>query len=118
MNMGMRAYSMDLRDRVVAACDSGGWTPTEVAEEFCVSRAWVYRLLQQRRDRGNYGPKGHRGGRRRAFSGCTLDRLAQLMEQQPDATLEELRQRSGVPCSLTAVFNALKRLDYRRKKRP
>ena len=108
---------MDLRDRVVAACDSGEWTPTEVAEEFGVSRAWVYRLLQRQRDRGNDAPTGHRGGRQPAFLGRALDRLAQLMDQQPDATLEELRQRSGVPCSLTAVFNALKRLDYRRKKR-
>ncbi len=117
MNIGMRAYSMDLRDRVVAACDSGEWTPTEVAEEFGVCRAWVYRLLQQRRDEGSYEPKGHGGGRQPAFSDRALSRLGELVEQQPDATLKELRERSGVQCSLTAVFNALNRLDYRRKKR-
>ena len=108
---------MDLRDRVVAACDSGQWTPEEVAEQFGVSRAWVYRLLQRQRDEGSYQPKGHGGGRQPAFSGHALNRLNQLVRQQSDATLKELRQRSGVQCSLTAVFNALKRLDYRRKKR-
>ena len=118
MNIGLRAYSMDLRDRVVAACDSGEWTPTEVAEQFGISRAWVYRLLQRRREEGGYRLKGHGGGRQPAFSGQALNRLDHLVQQQPDATLKELRQQSGVPCSLTAVFNALKRLDYRRKKRP
>ena len=118
MNIDMRAYSMDLRDRVVAAGDSGESTPTEVAEQFGVSRAWVYRLLQRRRDEGSYQHKGHGGGRQPAFSGHALNRLDQLVQRQPDATLKELRQQSGVQCSLTAVFNALKRLDYRRKKRP
>jgi len=78
MNIGMRAYSIDLRDRVVAACDSGEWTPTEVAEEFGVSRAWVYRLLQRRQNEGQYEPKGHGGGRQPAFSGGALNRLDQL----------------------------------------
>lgn len=108
---------MDLRDRLVAACDSGEWTPGEAAEQFGVSRSWVYRLLQRRRDQGSYEPKGHGGGRQPAFSGRALYRLEQLVRQQPDATLKELRERSGIQCSLTAVFNALNRLNYRRKKR-
>ena len=43
----MRAYSMDLRQRVLAACD-GGMTTSEAAEEFSVSPAWVRRLKQRR----------------------------------------------------------------------
>ena len=117
MNIGMRAYSLDLRDRVVAACNLGEWTHAEAADQFGVSRSWVYRLLQRRRDDGSYEPKGHGGGRQPAFSNHALNRLEQLVRQQPDATLKELRERSGIQCSLTAVFNALNRLNYRRKKR-
>ncbi len=108
---------MDLRDRVVAACDSEELTREEIAEEFGVSTAWVRRLLQRRRETGTYRPKGHAGGRRAAFEGAGLERLDRLVRQQPDATLAELRERCGVPCSLMAVSNALQRLGYRRKKR-
>ena len=43
----MRAYSMDLRARVLAACDDG-MTTSEGAEAFSVSPAWVRRLKQRR----------------------------------------------------------------------
>jgi transposase len=108
---------MDLRDRVVGACDSGELTRQEIAEAFGVSTAWIRRLLQRRRETGTYRPKGHAGGRRPAFEGAQLGRLDRLVRQQPDATLAELRERSGVQCSLMAVSNALGRLGYRRKKR-
>ena len=51
------------------------------------------------------------------FSGAALVRLERLIAAQPDATLEELRDCSGVSCSVMTVFNTLKRLGYRRKKR-
>ena len=113
----MRAYSTDLRDRVVLACDAGEFTREEIAEEYGVSESWIRRLLQRRCETGSYGPKGHAGGRRPAFEGASLSLLDRLVEKQPDATLEELRRRAGVSCSLMAVSNALKRLGYRRKKR-
>jgi transposase len=37
--------------------------------------------------------------------------------EQPDATLDELRQRLGVPCSRTAVWRGLNRLRLSRKKK-
>ena len=108
---------MDLRDRVVAACDSEELTRQEVAEEFGVSTAWIRRLLQRRQEVGTYQPKEHAGGHPPAFDHAELKRLDRLLQEQPDATLAELRLRSGVKCSLTAVSNALERLGYRRKKR-
>jgi transposase len=113
----MATYSMDLRARVVAACDEGILTREEIAEAFCVSTAWIRRLLQRRRDRGSYAPLNGRRGRRPAFSGAALGRLERLIAAQPDATLKELRDRSGVSCSVVTVFNTLNRLGYRLKKR-
>ena len=43
----MRVYSMNLRQRVLAACD-GGMSTAEAAEAFSVSPAWVRRLKQRR----------------------------------------------------------------------
>lgn len=108
---------MDLRDRVVAACDSGAWTREEIAEEFGVSTAWIRRLLQRRRESGSYGPKQGKRGRKPALSGQALARLDRLVQKQPDATLAELRERTDAACSLVTIHNTLKRLGYRRKKR-
>lgn len=48
----MAAYSMDLRTRVAHACDRG-MPVAAVAAQFEVSIAWVYRLLQRRRETGS-----------------------------------------------------------------
>jgi transposase len=46
----MNAYSMDLRQSVVAACDRGEETREQVARRFCVSIAWVYNRRRSRPD--------------------------------------------------------------------
>ena len=46
-----RAYSLDLRERVLAACDAG-LASRVVAQQYRVSRAWVDRLKQRRRETG------------------------------------------------------------------
>lgn len=108
---------MDLRDRVVAACDDGELLREEIAEELGVSTSWIRRLLQRRRETGDYGPKKTKRGRKPFFWGEALRNLDRLVEAQPDATLEELRDRSGVSCSVVTMFKTLKRQGYRRKKR-
>ncbi len=115
--MGMGIYSMDLRDRVVAACDAQAGTRAEVASRFAVSTAWIRRLLQRRRETGHYGPRTTRRGRKPVFSGRLLSRLEQQVAEQPDVTLAELRDRLGVSCSLVAICQTLQRMGYRRKKR-
>src|SRR3954454_7361026 len=46
-----------------------------------------------------------------------LDRLAELVRQQPDATLEQLKQRGGFTCSLKTLWYALDGLGLTRKKK-
>ena len=113
----MAAYSRDLRERVVAACDEGGDTRAEIAERFSVSESWVRRLLQRRRETGSITPKPRGGGQPPAFAGEAAERLRQAVAADPDATLKELAGASGVACSTSAVDRALKRLGITRKKR-
>ena len=47
----MAAYSMDLRSRVLEDRDAG-LSSKEVAAKFRVSRSWVDRLTQRRRESG------------------------------------------------------------------
>lgn len=103
---------MDLRQRVIAACD-GGQATAIVARTFGVSPAWVRRLKQHRRQRGDIVPRAGGGSR-----GQKIDRrrLAELVGEQPDATLAELRQRLGVSVTLWSVCRALKQLRLTYKK--
>jgi transposase len=114
----METYSIDLRERIVRACDEKRGGREHIAKLFGVSTAWIRRLLQRRRELGTIAPKPHGGGRPAKFLGKKLERLKQLVEQQPDATLAELRDRSGVDGSIMAVHRALERLESRLKKSP
>ncbi len=88
----MEAYSLDLRKRVLAACDAGKKTKA-VAESFSVSRAWVRRLKQRRReDNGSIEPRPIPGAKPK-LDGDQRNRLKEFVRQTPNATLEELRSR-------------------------
>jgi len=108
-----KTYSQDLRDRVLAAHDRGMGTP-EIARTFNVSSAWARRVIQVRRETGRTTPLP-RGGA--TVIKIDVQQLAALVEQQPDATLRELRDRLGVQCTESGVFLALKRLGLSFKKR-
>ena len=113
----MRPYSMDLRERVIAACDAGQDT-SEVAEEFGVSPAWVRRLKQRLRETGSLAPKPHGGGQKPILDEQGRAKLAGLLREQSDLTLEELRKRLGIKISIGALWNAIHGLGLSLKKSP
>jgi transposase len=108
----MKAYSMDLRERVMAAYDAGRQTK-EIAKTFNVSPAWARRLKQHRRERGDIVPRVGGGGH---TSKVDPVRLQELVNQKPDATLAELRQSLKVDCALWTICKALRRLKLTYKK--
>lgn len=109
-----KAYSMDLRQRVIGARDQGG-TIAEVAARFAVSDSFVEKLTRRWRESGTLAPGAHRGGRPPVLSAFTEQIRAQLQEQ-PDTTLEELRARLGLSVSLSTLWTHLRRLDLTWKK--
>ncbi len=112
----MKAYSNDLRQRVVAAYDASEGTQEQVAARFAVSTSWVRKLLRQRRDTGSIDPKPHGGGHAPAFDPATEAKLRQAVRDDSEATLEELGRLAGVACSPSAVYRAWDRLGITRKK--
>ena len=112
----MTAYSIDLRQRVVAACDARDGTREQIAARFSVSVAWLRRLLQRRRETGSIAPRPRGGGRAPAFDAEADGRLRAAVRADADATLEELARAAGVACCPSAVHRALKRLGITRKK--
>jgi transposase len=113
----MGPYSKDLRERVAAAVDHGEGSQREIARRFRVSLTFVFRLLRRRREAGTLDPKPHGGCPPPALGPDELQRLAELIREKPDATLDQLRDRGGFRCSLTTLWRSLRRLGLTRKKK-
>ena len=111
----MAAYSLDLRTRVVRACDSG-MAVAAVAVRFDVSVAWVYRVLQRRRDTGSIAPRKQTKFRGRALSGDEEMRLGALITARPDATLAELQHAMPTRAALSTLWRTIDRLGFTVKK--
>jgi len=110
----MGAYSLDLRTRVLADWDAG-MKAEEVAVKYRVSRAWVHRLVQRRRETGEIGPRQQTKFRPRTLADKD-DRLVALVTAQPDRTLAELRDALPTSASLATIWRALGRLKLTVKK--
>src|SRR5438067_3625276 len=113
----MRPISIDLRVRIVAAVEGGEYSLRELAELFSVDLSTIVRLLQRFRRTGSVQPKAHGGGARSKLEAEAVTRLLELVRQQPDATLAELRSRLGVACSIMTIFRVLRRHLITRKKK-
>ncbi len=113
----MCPYSNDLRERVAAAVDDGEGSQREIAATFRVSLSFGSRLLQRRRDAGTLASKPHGGSPPPALGPDDQQRLDDLIRTQPDATLEQLQQRSGFRCSLTTIWRAqrCRHLTFKKK---
>jgi transposase len=110
----MKAYSMDLRERVYWDLDAGMKT-SAVARKYSVSPAWVRRLKQRRAATGETAPRQQRHGRVPGWV-THAEAIREAVRQAPDATLDEYRQRFRLPMSRAALARALAVLGLTRKK--
>ena len=110
----MAPYSMDLRKRVAKAWDASG-DADAVAATYDVSRAWVHRLIQRRRETGSLVPRKQTKFRGRVLAGQEA-RLAALITAQPDATLAELREALRTSAALSTLWREIDRLQLTVKK--
>ena len=110
----MRAYSMDLRERVLRDSDAG-MKAAAVAVKYHVSASWVRRLKQRRRETGEVAPRRQRYGRHPMLA-PHLHTLAALIREQPDRTLSELQVALGTPASLATIWRAVNQLGFTLKK--
>ena len=118
----MAAYSLDLRERIVEAVERQIGSKRKIAELFGVHESFIYKLLRQRRDRGDLAPLPHGGGAHAKLSGDQLRQLPDLVAATPDATLDELRtqmkKKARVAVSLSTICRGLQALGLSRKKSP
>ncbi len=89
----MKAYSLDLRQRVVAAYEAGQTTIKEVAGRFAVSETFVKKMLKQKREQGAVQSPAQGGGKRRTLEEKHLKALRGWLKKEPDLTLRELQEK-------------------------
>lgn len=113
----MRTLSLDLRERILTAYDNTEGTRPEIAHRFRVSLGMVKKLLQQRRRTGDIAPRHRFCGRKPMIVAAHRSRLRSLLARKNDLTLRELREATGLQCSLQAINVVLGKLGLTYKKR-
>lgn len=110
----MKAYSMDLRNRVLGDCDAG-MELRQVAVKYRVSESWIRRLRQRRRESGETAPRQRKtaGPQWQAYA----DSLRQFLAERPDATLSEVKEELKIPLSIQTLSRALIALRFTVKKK-
>jgi len=115
----MKAYSEDLRSRVLAALD-GGISQVHAAQTFQVSVSSIRRWRGQRSSLGHLHPKRPSGRPRSIGMSAETDLRSQL-SATPDATLPEhvktWAHQQGISLSRWTMSRAIARLRVSRKKR-
>ena len=110
-----RAYSDDLRRKVLWAYAAGKGTMRELSERFDVSYGWVLKIAAAQRQSGSY----KRVPQRRAASCIDAGLIRRLVEAQPDLVLVELQQKAaeqGARASTVHLWRILGKLGLRLKK--
>jgi transposase len=115
----MKAYSLDLRERVVRAVDAGH-SHTEITAILKVSPATIKRYVKRRKETGGLAPKGIPGRPPKQCDAVVACILSQL-QAHDDASLVEhcrlLEEEQGITGSPRALGRAIRKLGWTRKKR-
>lgn len=113
----MRAYSLDLRHRIIAALEAGQ-TVAAVAVRFAVSARTVWRYRQQWREEGTITARSS-PGRPPLIPPDQRDALSAQVLANPDGTLlehcQQWAQKTGVIVSEATMCRVLQQLALTRK---
>jgi transposase len=118
--MGMAAYSIDLRHKILHAWERRLGSQRALAHLFGVSLSFIEKLIRRSRTTGDIAPKPHAGGQRPRLDAAAAALVRRLVLDDVDLTLEELCARvadaQGVRVSVATMCRVLQRLGLPRKK--
>lgn len=112
-----KAYSMDLRKRIVAFVETGN-THRLAAEQFNVAISLVNTLMKRKRELGHIEVLPA-GGKRHGKLDTVKDWLVKRVTEQKDITLFELRDElaeQGIEVAPSSIWRCLKHLGFSHKK--
>lgn len=116
----MKAYSIDLRQKIIDVYEKEEISQRQLAKRFCVALSFIVKLLKQYRQTGEIAPKPFNGGVKLKLTLDQIRILADLIENNNDATLEELcqllKEKTGVTISRATMGRMTQRLKLTVKK--
>ena len=116
----MKAYSNDLRQKIVETNKREQESIQQTAKRFDVSYSFAWKLIKGYEQTGLVNPKPHGGGAKPKLNSSQLGVVAQLIEKKNDAILEELviqlEETIGVRVSRATMGRVVLKLKLTRKK--
>jgi transposase len=117
----MKAYSIDLRQKIIDVYEKEQISQRQLAKRFDVALSFIVKLLKQYRETGKIAPKPFNGGVKLKLTLEQIKTLADLVENNNDATLEELcqllKEKTGVTISRATMGRMTQRLKLTVKKK-
>lgn len=116
----MKAYSLDLRQKVIDAYKRQEGSQRQLAKRFSVSLSFIQDLLKRYREDGTIAPREHGGGASAKLNDEQVALVERLVEDDNDAILvelcERLEQQTGVRVSRATMGRLTQRRRLTRKK--
>jgi transposase len=116
----MKAYSIDLRQKIIEVYEREEISQRQLAQRFGVALSFIVKLLKQYRQTKEISPKPFNGGVKLKLTPDNLKVLADLIEDNNDATLEELcsllEEKTGITLSRATMGRMSQRLKLTVKK--
>ena len=112
----MEAYPQKIRELILGSYEDGAKT-AEIAETFEVSRSWARRVKQRLRECNSREATKQKHGCDPKLGEREREELAKLMEETPDATLEELKKKLSKPVSISTICRTLRQMRLTLKKK-
>jgi transposase len=116
----MKAYSLDLRQKIVETYEAGGTTQRELAEQFHISLNFIFTLLRRSRHDETLEPKKRGAVMKPLLTPQILQFLDQEIKQECDLSLLQLvelvREKFDVSVSTKTMSRMLRREKLRYKK--
>ena len=116
----MKAYSLDLRQRVVSAYEQGEGSIAEIASRFGVCPAFLKKMLRQWRESGDLSPRPHGGGKPKSLTERQQRLLRRKVREEGDISLAELQgflaEQESVEVHVSTISRALCALGLPLKK--
>ncbi len=109
----MKAYSLDLRQKIVDIYLNEEISQRQLATRFRVSKSFIIKLLKQYRETRKIEPLAHGGGAKLKVNPEQLEILAKIIEDNNDATLEELCQIFEAKTNLTISRATMGRMSQK-----
>jgi transposase len=116
----MKAYSLDLREKIIETYEAGGITQRELAKRFRVSLYFVIMLLRRWRQEKTLLPKKRGATMKARLTPEIMQFLCEQIKQECDLSLSQLvelvREKYAVSVSTKTMSRMLRRENLRYKK--